>query len=136
MERINSSQILTSTLHISNLNLDKGINETGAFCVYTAAGFEAGVIAWCHGVQVVDDRPVFETRCALLSCSPVVVWALFVGQRVFNIFRYLFTFRWIPFQKRSISRYFGAGWLSGFSVIGSLTQAGEICHLSNFCFFQ
>ena len=47
--------------------------------MYTAAGFEAGVIAWCHGVQVVDDRPVFETRCALLSCSQVVVWPLFIG---------------------------------------------------------
>ena len=58
-------------MHISNLNPDQKKTETGVFCVYAAAGFEAGVIVWCigcHCVQVGDDRPVLEDRCALLSC--------------------------------------------------------------------
>ena len=86
-----------------------------------------GVQSWCHSVQVGDDRPVLETRCALLSCSPGVVWALFVFP--FSNGRYPDNLT--NFARRLISRYFGGGWLSGFSVTGSLTQAGEISPFSS-----
>ena len=78
---INSFEILMLTSHLENwistkMKLEHSVCTQWPVLMLLVS--QHGVQSWCHGEQVGDDRPVLETRCALLSCSPGVVWALFV----------------------------------------------------------